>query len=174
MYMYNSTKLKFLKEFILENSYLEKRIKITLLNLQNLVVSFNQIIKTISFVKSERREIYIYISDPYVLYFYQEVFLFLKDEIDLAHVRLGNKKDLFSRLKTKKHNIGLIFYLNTAENILIDKIEKYALSQNIFFFSGILSRSNLSSLSHSNRFLFPVQITNIKNNILFALFLVLI
>lgn len=172
--MYNDISLRFLKDFILENSFLEKSLKITLLNLQNLVVSFNQINKTISFVKSQQREIYVYVSDPYVFHFYTELFDRLKGETNLTHINVGNKKDLFLRLKKKDHNIGLIFYLNTAEEARSnDKVENYALNQNVLFFSGTFTKNNSSRTKDLNKILFPVQINNIKNNILFALFLIL-
>lgn len=171
--MYNNINLKILKQFAIENSFLEKNFKINLVNLQNLVISFNQFNKILSFVKSQNKEIYIYISDPYALHFYNEILAFLKKDFEIKNIRIGTKKDLFSYLKIN-HNVGLIFCLNFSESVFDIVLEKYAFHQNIFLFSGVFSRSYFLQVKKSNKFLFPISINSIKDNILFVLFLLLI
>lgn len=178
--MNNEIIIKRLKDFAIENSSLSSNLTIKLINLQNLVISINQFLRLISFVKSQNREIYLYISDPYILHFYIEIRQLLTKEFqtELKHLRIGTKKELFAYLKTN-HNIGLIFSLNISDSSSDSVLEKYAFHRNIFLFSAVLPKAYVSQINSlltkfQTRYFFPLSVNNIKDNILFILLLLLI
>ncbi len=164
--------LNLLKQFVVDNSVLEKNLKIKYISLHTVVFSLNQLIKVISFVKSQNQQIFVYSSDPYIIQFYRQVLKLLDKEAELKNIIFGTKKDLFFSIQ-KQHNIGLLFLLNC------DKYEEAALSKhafikNIFLFSAALTNNFIKDSKFYDKFLFPLNVKNIKDNIFFILFLILI